>query len=143
MIKKEEISKIGQFHKPHGIKGELSFIFTNDVFDGSECEFLICEIDNIPVPFRVESYRIKSDVSALVKLKGIDSDQDARKLIHADVYFPNQYMPEIASPGVTGWDYFIGFSLIDTVQGEIGEIIDVESNTANILLVVEDGDNEI
>ena len=33
MIKKDEVFKIGVFNKPHGVKGELSFTFTDDIFD--------------------------------------------------------------------------------------------------------------
>jgi 16S rRNA processing protein RimM len=144
MIKKKEVAKIGQFNRPHGIKGELSFTFSNDVFDGSECEFLICEMAGILVPFRVESYRIRSDVSALVKLKGINSEEAARKLIHADVYFPAEYLSESASSEENAtWDYFIGFTLKDSVRGEIGKIIEIEKSTINILLIVVSGDDEI
>lgn len=31
MIRKEEVYKIGIFNKPHGIHGELSFTFTDDI----------------------------------------------------------------------------------------------------------------
>lgn len=31
MIKKDEIFKIGIFNKPHGVKGEVSFTFTDDI----------------------------------------------------------------------------------------------------------------
>ena len=30
MITREELIKIGRFNKPHGVKGELSFTFTDD-----------------------------------------------------------------------------------------------------------------
>ncbi len=143
MIKKEEVTRIGQFNKPHGVKGELSFTFTNDVFDGSDCDFFICEMDGILVPFRIESYKVRSDVSALVKLKGVDSEQSAKKFTNTEVYFPNQYFPEIASSGVTTWHFFIGFKLVDITQGEIGVISDIDESTANILFIVEDGENEI
>ena len=42
MIRKEEVYKIGIFNKPHGIHGELSFTFTDDIFDRVEAEYLIC-----------------------------------------------------------------------------------------------------
>ena len=42
MIKREEVYKIGIFNKPHGIHGELSFTFTDDIFDRVEAEYLIC-----------------------------------------------------------------------------------------------------
>ena len=45
MIKREEVYKIGIFNKPHGIHGELSFTFTDDIFDRVEAEYLICLLD--------------------------------------------------------------------------------------------------
>ena len=57
MIKREEVYKIGIFNKPHGIHGELSFTFTDDIFDRVEAEYLICLLDGILVPFFLEEYR--------------------------------------------------------------------------------------
>ena len=51
MITREELIRIGRFNKPHGVKGELSFTFTDDVFDRTECPYIVCEIDGIFVPF--------------------------------------------------------------------------------------------
>ena len=51
MIKKDEIFKIGIFNKPHGVKGEVSFTFTDDIFDRVDCEYLVCLLDGIFVPF--------------------------------------------------------------------------------------------
>ena len=45
MIRKEEVYKIGIFNKPHGIHGELSFTFTDDIFDRADCDYLICLLD--------------------------------------------------------------------------------------------------
>lgn len=70
MIKKDEVFKIGIFNKPHGVKGEISFTFTDDIFDRVECEYLVCLLDGIFVPFFIEEYRFRSDTTALVKLKG-------------------------------------------------------------------------
>lgn len=50
MIKREDVYKIGVFNKPHGIHGELSFTFTDDIFDRVEAEYLICLLDGIFVP---------------------------------------------------------------------------------------------
>ncbi len=143
MIRREELVKIGQFNKPHGIKGELSFTFTNDSFDESECPFLICELDGIFVPFCMEAYRFKSNTTALVKLKGIDSENQARTLANLEVYFPKQYIRETVSDESFTWDYFIGYSLIDKKTGCVGEIVDVDETTLNVLFVVEKGEEEL
>ena len=50
MIKKEELIKIGQFNKPHALNGEISFTFTDDIFDRSDCDYIVCDIDGIFVP---------------------------------------------------------------------------------------------
>ena len=36
MIKEEEVFKIGKINKPHGVKGEMSFTFTDDIFDRTD-----------------------------------------------------------------------------------------------------------
>ena len=83
MITREELIRIGRFNKPHGVKGELSFTFTDDVFDRTECSYIVCEIDGIFVPFFIEEYRFKSDTTALIKLEDVDNEADASVLVVA------------------------------------------------------------
>jgi 16S rRNA processing protein RimM len=144
MIREDDITLIGRFIKPHGIRGELLFSYTSDVFDGSECSFFLCSMDGLPVPFRIESYRICSDVSATVKLKDVDSEMDARKFIGVDIYFPNCYFRGIANlKAAITWDFFVGFTVIDTERGEIGKIIAINKATLNLLLVVKGKKQEV
>lgn len=92
MIKKDEIFKIGIFNKPHGVKGEVSFTFTDDIFDRVDCEYLVCLLDGIFVPFFIEEYRFRSDTTALVKLEGVDTAEKARMFTNVEVYFPKKYV---------------------------------------------------
>ncbi|GHV09938.1 ribosome maturation factor RimM [Bacteroidia bacterium] len=142
MIQREEVVKIGNFNKPHGIKGEISFSFTSDAFSETENPFFICELESIFVPFRVENVRFTSDTAALVKLKTINSGEQARLFTNKDVFFDkNQYGDAARTGGAsnapTTWDYFRGFTLIDEKHGEIGKISDVDDTTANVLFVIE------
>ena len=91
MIKREDVYKIGVFNKPHGIHGELSFTFTDDIFDRVEAEYLICLLDGIFVPFFLEEYRFRSDSTALVKLEGVDTAERARMFTNVEVYFPAKH----------------------------------------------------
>ena len=79
MIKEDEVFKIGKFIKPHGIKGEISFAFDNDIFDKADCPYLICLIDGIYVPFFVKEYRFKGAETALITLEDITSDLQAKR----------------------------------------------------------------
>ena len=47
MIQQEEVYKIGRLGKPHGVKGELSFLFDDDVFDRTDADYLVLCIDGI------------------------------------------------------------------------------------------------
>lgn len=110
MIKREEVYKIGIFNKPHGIHGELSFTFTDDIFDRVEAEYLICLLDGILVPFFLEEYRFRSDTTALVKLEGVDTAERARMFTNIEVYFTVKHA-EGARPGELSWDFFVGFRM--------------------------------
>lgn len=141
MIKKEEVYKIGFFNKPHGIHGELQFTFTDDIFDRVDCDYLVCLLDGIFVPFFIEEYRFRSDSTALMKLEGVDTAERARMFTNVEVYFPVKYV-EDAEEGELTWNYFIGFRMEDVHHGPLGEVTDVDTTTVNTLFVIEQEDGE-
>lgn len=118
MIRKEEVFKIGIINKPHGVKGEVSFTFTDDIFDRVDCDYLILLLDGILVPFFIEEYRFRSDNAALVKFEGIDTAEKARSFTNVEVYFPKKYMEE--QDEITSWNFFVGFKVHDVHHGDLG-----------------------
>lgn len=141
MIKRDELVKIGQFNRPHGLKGELAFTFTNDIFDRTDCKYIICPINGIFVPFFMEEYRFRTDSTALMKLVDVDSSEEAKMFTNVDIYFPKRYLKEEQKMQV-GRDFFLNFKVIDKNEGELGHIVEVEDSTANVLFVIDKGDGE-
>lgn len=142
MIKKEEVFKIGVINKPHGVKGEVSFSFTDDIFDRVEdCDYLILMMDGILVPFFWEEYRFKSNNVVLVKFEGIDTAERAKMFTNVEVYFPKKYMDE--QDEITSWNFFVGFQVNDVRHGALGEIVDVDDATMNVLFVIEKEGEEL
>ena len=94
MIRREEVYKIGRLGKTHGVRGEISFLLDDDVFDRTDADYLILDIDGILVPFFIEEYRFKTDSNALMKFDGIDTQERARELTGCDVYFPRSQADE-------------------------------------------------
>ncbi|MEG1586141.1 MAG: ribosome maturation factor RimM [Bacteroidales bacterium] len=136
MIKRDELIKIGQFNKPHALNGELSFTFTDDVFDRSECPYIVCEIDGIFVPFFLDEYRFRTDSTALVKLIDINSAEDARMFTNLEVYFPKSFVHEDeAMQG--GKDFFLQYKVMEENHGYLGTIEEVDDSTANVLFVID------
>lgn len=135
MIKEEEVFKIGKINKPHGVKGEMSFTFTDDIFDRTEGEYLILKIDGILVPFFIEEYRFKSDTTAIIKFEGIDCVEKARRFVNTEIFYPKSMVDEDeVEPTI---HYFIGYKVYDVNHGYVGKISDIDDNTANILIYVE------
>ena len=141
MIRKEEVFKIGVINKPHGVKGEVSFTFTDDIFDRVDCDYLILLMDGILVPFFMEEYRFRSDNVALVKFEDINTAEQARKFTNVEVYFPKKFMDE--QEDVTSWNFFIGFRVEDVHHGYLGEITDVDDTTINVLFSIEKDGEEL
>ena len=123
MIREEEVFKIGQFAKPHGIKGELSLVTNSDVLEDAEDPYIVCEMDGILVPFFVEDFRYKTDTVVLVKLEDVNSEEDL--------------------VGDMTWDSFIGYTVTDVQKGYLGEITDVDETTINVLLRVDHKGEEL
>lgn len=135
MIREDEVLKIGKFIKPHGIKGEITFAFDNDIFDRVDCPYLICSIDNIFVPFFIKSYRFKGSDTALVLLEDVESEIQAKRFNGLSVYFPRKYFDNNDEVELT-LSYFFDFIVIDKQLGEIGIIKDIDESTINTLFLL-------
>ena len=138
MIRREDVYRIGRLGKAHGIKGEVSLLFEDDVFDRVDADYLILDIDGILVPFFIEEYRFRSDSNALMKFEGIDSQERARELTGCDVYFPRELTDEDSEH--ISWAEIIGYKLVDAnTDSEVGTIASVDDTTINTLFELEDG----
>ncbi len=132
---------IGQFAKPHGIKGELTLVTScNGLFENANDPYVVCEMDGIWVPFFIESFRPKSTSSLLVKLEGINDETTAKKFTNRTVYYPADALPE--DDDNESWTRFISYMLTDEVLGKIGTVADVDESTANIVFRVDDQGKE-
>ena len=138
MIKESEVYRIGRLGKAHGIKGEVSFQFDDDVFDRVDADYLVLDIDGILVPFFMEEYRFRSDSVCLVKFCDVDTQQRASELTGCDVYFPRALANDddenlsLAS--------LVGFTIVSAPDGfPVGTIAAIDDQTSNILFELEDG----
>lgn len=142
MIRQEEVFKIGKIGKPHGVKGEVSLMFEDDVFDRVDADYLVLLIDGILVPFFFEEYRFKSGETALVKFCDIDTKEQAQELTGCDVYFSRELAEE--SQDAMSLNEAENFSLLDANNDNrlIGTVKSVDYSTVNTLFNVETPDGK-
>lgn len=138
MIKESEVYPIGILNKPHGVKGEITFTFTSDVWDRVDADYLICEVDGILVPFFLEEYRFRTDHSAIVKFLGMDSVESVQEMTGLKVFFPYRLTPHDDEEDGYTWQYFQGFRVEDANGHELGMIESVDDATENVLFEIGD-----
>lgn len=137
MIKQEDVYRIGRLGKAHGVKGEISLLCDDDVFDRVDADYLVLDVDGILVPFFIEEYRFRTDSVVLMKFDGIDTQERARELTGSDVYFPRALADESDSPSLS---MLVGFAIVDADTGkQVGSIASIDDSTANLLFELEDG----
>ena len=132
----KDVYRIGRIGKPHGVKGEMNFMFTDDVFDRTDSDYLIIEVEGLLVPFFIEEYRFRSDETALLKLCDIDTQEQARQFTNCEVFFERSKADTPADE--LTWAQIVGFQIVDENNGKIvGKIVAVDDSTENILFEIE------
>jgi len=138
MIRQEEVYKIGRLGKAHGVKGEVSFQFDDDIFDRVDADYLVLDIDGILVPFFMEEYRFRSDTVCLVKFCNVDTQQRAQELTGCDVFFPRAMAEE--GDDMPSLSMLVGYEIVNNANGRtVGQIVAIDDSTANILFELENG----
>ena len=138
MIRLDDCYKIGRIGKTHGVKGEVTLLFDDDIFDRVDADYLILEVDGILVPFFMDEYRFRSDTVCLVKFLDIDTQQRAQELTGCDVYFPRKLADE--ADDELSLAVLVGFTVTDADTGTaVGRIAAIDDQTANILFCLDDG----
>lgn len=137
MIKSEEITKIGQLVKPHGIKGEITATLDYDI-DLTELKCIVVNVDGIFVPFFINAVRPKSSETVILSVDGISSDSEAKQLCGTDYYALNTDLDFSDEPdGEGGYvSDFVGYTVTGPDGSVIGRIEDYDDSTSNVLFIV-------
>lgn len=135
MISNEDVISIGRITRTHGKRGEVQCLMENEYWDNADATFLILSIDNILVPFRVLDWRGKGSDSLIFQLDRFTDELQAQQLVgyHAymlksDISEENEILPT--------WQSLKGYRVLDTDQGELGIITDVDETTINTLITL-------
>ncbi len=130
--------------KTHGVKGEINFLFDDDVWDATDSDYLLLTIEGILVPFFFEEYRFASDDRALVKFEGIDSQEAANELVGVEVRFERAVANALNDSGEqpVSLAQLVGYTILsDKTNGAttIGTISAIDNATDNLLFVLDGG----
>lgn len=135
MITLEQVIAIGRITRTHGKQGEVQCLMSNDYWDNADATFLILNLNNILVPFRVLDWRGKGSESLIFKLDSINCEQSAVPLLGAEAYMLKNDISQDQEILLT-WQNLLGYQVVDTDQGVLGTIMHVDETTINTLLTL-------
>lgn len=143
MIVREELVHIGKIVKPHGLNGELEINVNSELFEVCEVPYIVIETDGIFIPFFIDEYRYKNDTTYLFTLRGIENEMEAKEMIKREIYIHKKFLAEgVNASDMEGTNYFIGFSIFSEDGKFIGEVVDIDDTTENVLFLLHNNNKE-
>jgi 16S rRNA processing protein RimM len=129
-----EYFNLGVISKVFSFKGEVVAKFDVDTptFYSDLKTFFIEHQGNL-VPYFIDKIEIQNKGFARLKIKGIDTEEAAKKIVRAKIYLPDTMLPKLEEDEF----YFheiVDFTIIDENENEIGTVSEVYDLPGNPII---------
>ena len=142
-MQKRDCFFLGKIGRKHSFKGEVVIVLDTDepeLYANMDAVFV--DMGKKLLPFIIEKSLLQKGNHLRVKFEDIDSDVDAESILKCDVYLPLNLLPKLEGNKFY-YHEVIGFTIIDTHYGDIGEIASINDSTAQPLFEVKKGGVEL
>lgn len=127
--------KIGKLAASHGLKGDLVLqhsLGKKTSLKGLETIFIEDKKDSF-LPYFIQSAKIKSEDEVFIKLEGIDTKEQARKLTPKEVWLTDEDFKKFAAKSSP--IALLGFHMIHEDE-DLGEILEVIEQPHQVLCTI-------
>lgn len=140
-MEKDQCFYIGYISKTRGLKGEVQLFFEFEDYTNLNLDVLFLEIDNRLVPYFTQTIKVQKNSTAYLTLEDVDHIDKAQPILRKKVYLTQDKMPE-RDPDAFTYKDLVGFMAIDELEGELGEITEVQELPQQFIATVpmQDGD---
>ena len=111
-----------------------------EIYENMESVFV--SLGNNLVPFFIRRSRLHKSDLLRIDFEEVNEESDADRIMGSELYLPLILLPKLDGNKF----YFhevIGFTLLDSVHGDIGTIQSINDNTAQALFEVQKGDKQL
>ncbi len=142
-MKQDELFLLGKIVRTFGSKGELIFQVDTEILSRiKKLESVFLKINENLVPFFIEQLQIRPKKQALVKFFDLDSTEEANQLSGSEIYIPLTILPKHKGSEIYSIE-IEGYTVIDSVCGEIGFVRTVLEMPQQALLAIDFNGKEI
>ncbi len=132
---------IGRVLKTFGYRGEIiAEIFSEDPWPYKDLTSVFLEIQGTRIPFFIESLAIRPDQTLRLKLRQINTPEEAARILQCRVFGPP---PPVQQDDEISYDALIGFRITDVRYGEIGILQRILEHGEQDVMVVDAAGTEV
>lgn len=133
----ENLTVIGQFGKPHGVKGEINALI-DEPHELNPGDFIFVEQEGLPVPYCIENLRAKAG-DYLIKIEDVNQVEGLKTLVNKEI-LAEDTDSDLQSRDEIYLEDLIGYKALNAAdESLIGEITDFDDRTVNALFEIEGG----
>lgn len=142
-MQKDDCFYLGKIVSKHSFKGEVLIKLDTDEPEAYEnMESVLVLLGGNLIPFFIKKSQLHRSALLRVRFAEVANEADADRIMGSEVYLPLTFLPKL-----TGNKFYyhevIGFSLQDSVHGDIGVIQSINDTTAQALFEVVKGDKQL
>lgn len=123
--------EIGYISKTHGLKGHVILRLNEYIRIDEDIKSVFLDLNGSQVPYFIEECR-PNNTGYILKLETIDTVDTSKKLIGKKAFALADFILEDEE----SMNEFIGYAIIDTRLGNIGNISEVDEKTDNVIIKV-------
>lgn len=127
-----ETQEIGYISKTHGLKGHVILRLNEFVqIDEEAIKSVFLELNGSQVPYFITECK-PANTGYILKLENIDTIDTSKKLIAKKAFALADFVLEDEE----NYSEFIGYAIIDSKLGNIGNITEVDEKTENVVIKI-------
>ena len=141
-MNKQDCFFLGTIVSKFSYKGEILLKLDSDEIQFKKLKTIFLEIEGALVPFEIKNVMLHKSSLLRIKLENIDSEKKANTVVKTKTYLPIKDLPKLNGDKFY-YHEIISFTVLDLSLGNIGKVKEVNDQTSQPIIVVNNGLNEI
>ena len=141
-MNKQDCFFLGTIVSKFSYKGEILLKLDSDEIQFKKLKTIFLEIEGALVPFEIKNVMLHKSSLLRIKLENIDSEKKANTVVKTKTYLPIKDLPKLNGDKFY-YHEIISYAVLDLSLGNIGKVKEVNDQTSQPIIVVNNGLNEV